>query len=93
MFRNLVKTAWRSLLRNKVVTTINVLGLAGNPATALNDPFRVVLTAAGATKYFGPGDPDQWLVDLCGVGRLCDRRCARDGELPGDPGRYRQSGR
>jgi len=35
--------------------------LAGNAATALNDPFRVVLTEAQATKYFGHQDPDQWL--------------------------------
>lgn len=35
--------------------------LAGNAATALKDPFRVVLTEAEATKYFGPQDPDQWL--------------------------------
>jgi putative ABC transport system permease protein len=35
--------------------------LAGNAATALDDPFRVVLTANEATKYFGRQDPDQWL--------------------------------
>jgi putative ABC transport system permease protein len=35
--------------------------LAGNRATALNDPFRVVLTEKEATKYFGPEDPNRWL--------------------------------
>ncbi|WP_188938392.1 ABC transporter permease, partial [Puia dinghuensis] len=35
--------------------------LAGNPTTALNDPFRVVLSEKEAIRYFGPGDPDRWL--------------------------------
>jgi putative ABC transport system permease protein len=35
--------------------------LAGNAATALNDPFKVVLSEKEATKYFGPHPPDQWL--------------------------------
>jgi putative ABC transport system permease protein len=36
--------------------------LAGNAATALNDPFRVVLTAREAERYWGPQqDPDRWL--------------------------------
>jgi putative ABC transport system permease protein len=36
--------------------------LAGNAVTALNDPFRVVLSATEATRYFGPREnPDQWL--------------------------------
>jgi putative ABC transport system permease protein len=35
--------------------------LAGNAATALNDPFRVVLTEREAERYFGPGVPDRWL--------------------------------
>jgi putative ABC transport system permease protein len=35
--------------------------LAGNAATALNDPFRVVLTEKEAERYFGPADPDKWL--------------------------------
>jgi putative ABC transport system permease protein len=35
--------------------------LAGNAATALNDPFKVVLSEKEATKYFGPQRPDQWL--------------------------------
>ncbi len=35
--------------------------LAGNPATALNDPFRVVLSEKEATKYFGPQSADHWL--------------------------------
>jgi putative ABC transport system permease protein len=35
--------------------------LAGNPATALNVPFRVVLSEKEAIRYFGPGDPDHWL--------------------------------
>jgi putative ABC transport system permease protein len=35
--------------------------LAGNAATALKEPFRVVLTAKEATKYFGPQDPDDWI--------------------------------
>jgi putative ABC transport system permease protein len=47
--------------------------LAGNAATALVEPFRVVLSEKEATKYFGPrspdhpgspdgpGSPDQWL--------------------------------
>jgi len=36
--------------------------LAGNAATALNDPLRVVLSATEATRYFGPREnPDQWL--------------------------------
>ena len=36
--------------------------LAGNAATALNDPFRVVLSVKEATRYFGPREnPDEWL--------------------------------
>jgi putative ABC transport system permease protein len=35
--------------------------LAGNAATALNEPFKVVLSEKEATKYFGPQNPDQWL--------------------------------
>jgi putative ABC transport system permease protein len=35
--------------------------LAGNAATALNEPFRVVLTAKEAERYLGPGAPDQWV--------------------------------
>ena len=35
--------------------------LAGNAATALNEPFRVVLTAKEAERYFGYADPDRWL--------------------------------
>lgn len=35
--------------------------LAGNAATALNEPLRVVLTEKEATKYFGPQNPDDWI--------------------------------
>ena len=35
--------------------------LAGNAATALNDPYKVVLSAKEATKYFGLQSPDHWL--------------------------------
>jgi putative ABC transport system permease protein len=35
--------------------------LAGNAATALNEPFRVVLTEKEAERYLGPADPDRWL--------------------------------
>jgi putative ABC transport system permease protein len=35
--------------------------LAGNAATALNDPYTVVLSEKEATKYFGPQSPDHWL--------------------------------
>jgi putative ABC transport system permease protein len=35
--------------------------LAGNPATALLNPFSVVLTASQARKYFGPQPPAQCL--------------------------------
>jgi putative ABC transport system permease protein len=36
--------------------------LAGNAATALNEPFRVVLSQKEATRYFGPREnPEQWL--------------------------------
>jgi putative ABC transport system permease protein len=36
--------------------------LAGNAATALNEPFRVVLSIKEATRYFGPREnPDQYL--------------------------------
>jgi putative ABC transport system permease protein len=35
--------------------------LAGNAATALNDPFKVVLTKKQAERYLGPADPDQYL--------------------------------
>ena len=35
--------------------------LAGNPATALLNPFSVVLTASQARKYFGPDNPAAWV--------------------------------
>src|SRR5436190_8874907 len=35
MFRNYFKTAWRSLLKNKVYSTLNILGLATGMAVAL----------------------------------------------------------
>ena len=35
--------------------------LAGNAATALNDPFTVVLTESKARQYFGPGPPDNMI--------------------------------
>ena len=36
--------------------------MAGNAATALNEPFRVVLSVKEAIRYFGPRqNPDQWL--------------------------------
>jgi putative ABC transport system permease protein len=36
--------------------------LAGNAATALNEPFRVALSVKEATRYFGPREnPEQWL--------------------------------
>jgi hypothetical protein len=35
--------------------------LAGNPATALQAPFSVVLTASQAQQYFGKSDPRAWL--------------------------------
>ncbi len=35
--------------------------LAGNPATALNAPFSVVLTAAEAKRYFQTGQPSNWV--------------------------------
>jgi putative ABC transport system permease protein len=35
--------------------------LAGNPATALNNPFTVVLTETQARHYFGPGTPETWI--------------------------------
>lgn len=35
--------------------------LAGDPATALLNPFCVVLTAGQARKYFGPDNPAAWL--------------------------------
>jgi putative ABC transport system permease protein len=35
--------------------------LAGNPATALNTPFTVVLTESQARHYFGPGKPATWI--------------------------------
>ncbi|HLI92906.1 MAG TPA: ABC transporter permease, partial [Puia sp.] len=35
--------------------------LAGNAATALNEPFKVVLSASEAEKYFGPAQPEEWL--------------------------------
>jgi putative ABC transport system permease protein len=35
--------------------------LAGNPTTALLNPFSVVLTASQAVKYFGPHNPAAWL--------------------------------
>jgi len=35
--------------------------LAGNAATALNDPYKVVLSADEATRYFGAQDPDSWI--------------------------------
>lgn len=33
--------------------------LAGNPATSLNDPYRVVLSAAAVQRYFGPITPQE----------------------------------
>jgi putative ABC transport system permease protein len=35
--------------------------LAGNPNTALNNPFSVVLTESQARHYFGPAKPDTWI--------------------------------
>ena len=35
--------------------------LAGNPATALNAPFSVVLTKSEAERYFGGNGPQQWM--------------------------------
>lgn len=35
--------------------------LAGNPATALNEPYKVVLSEKEAHKYFGEGTPDQFM--------------------------------
>ena len=35
--------------------------LAGNPKTALNEPFSVVLTEPEARRYFDGGDPQSWL--------------------------------
>jgi putative ABC transport system permease protein len=35
--------------------------LAGNPATALNTPFSVVLTESQAHLYFGQGKPQNWM--------------------------------
>src|SRR5579863_3669236 len=35
--------------------------LAGNSATALLNPFSLVLTASQARKYFGPGNPAEYL--------------------------------
>jgi putative ABC transport system permease protein len=35
--------------------------LAGNPATALQQPFSVVLTESEARRYFGNGDPAEWI--------------------------------
>jgi putative ABC transport system permease protein len=42
-------------------TVFHYRWLAGNAATALNEPFKVVLTAKEATKYFGLQDPDVWI--------------------------------
>jgi putative ABC transport system permease protein len=35
--------------------------LAGNPATALKEPFSVVLTESEAKRYFGHGSPADWM--------------------------------
>ena len=35
--------------------------LAGNPATALKEPFSVVLTESEAQKYFGGANPQDWM--------------------------------
>jgi len=35
--------------------------IAGNPATALNNPFSVVLTQREAQRYFGGNGPQQWM--------------------------------
>ena len=35
MFRNYFKTAWRNLVKNKVYSTLNILGLAVGMAVAL----------------------------------------------------------
>jgi ABC-type lipoprotein release transport system permease subunit len=35
--------------------------LAGDPNTALNNPFSVVLTESRARHYFGPARPDTWI--------------------------------
>ncbi|HEY4335860.1 MAG TPA: FtsX-like permease family protein [Puia sp.] len=35
--------------------------LAGNPGTALNDPFSVVLTKNEAGRYFGGDNPQEWM--------------------------------
>jgi ABC-type antimicrobial peptide transport system permease subunit len=35
--------------------------LAGNPATALQKPFSVVLTQSEAQRYFGKGNPSGWM--------------------------------
>jgi len=35
--------------------------LAGNPATALQKPFSVVLTQSEAQRYFGKGNPADWM--------------------------------
>jgi len=35
--------------------------LAGNPATALQKPFSVVLTQSEAQRYFGNGNPADWM--------------------------------
>jgi putative ABC transport system permease protein len=35
--------------------------LAGNPATALQKPFSVVLTGSEAQLYFGNGHPEEWV--------------------------------
>ena len=35
--------------------------LAGNAATALNEPFKVVLTEKSASRYFGKDNPANWI--------------------------------
>ena len=35
MFRNYLKTAWRNLLKNKVYSLINILGLASGMAVSM----------------------------------------------------------
>ena len=35
--------------------------LAGNPATALQKPFSVVLTESEAKRYFQSGRPEDWM--------------------------------
>ena len=50
-----------ALVQQPYFEIFNYRWLAGNPGTALNDPFRVVLTEREAEKYFGRQDPNKWL--------------------------------